>query len=88
MKEAANKICEPIKNTIYRFKKDGGKGTGELWRVAEPMLYNLYSDLSDEERKERIVVLIEQTIKEMYMSDYLKEKKNKRKKKSITPKLS
>ena len=41
----------------------------------EKMVMNLYSDLTDEERKKRIGVIIKKTIDDMLKDEYLKQKR-------------
>jgi len=50
------------------------------------MMYNLYSDLTEQERNEKIAIIILKTIEDMDRIDYLKKNKKKPTKKSVTPK--
>ena len=60
---------------IDRFKQNfQGEGKSKLYRIAEPMLFNLFSDFTDEEREELRSEIVDQTIHEMMMADYLKKK--------------
>jgi len=57
----------------YKQNSAGG-GKSKLYRIAEPMLFNLFSDFTDEEREELRSEIVDQTIHEMMMADYLKKK--------------
>jgi|TARA_B100000959_G_scaffold275721_1_gene329473 hypothetical protein len=50
------------------------------------LLYNLFADLTEQERKEKIADIILKTIEDMDRIDYLKKNKKSSKKKSVTPK--
>ena len=50
------------------------------------MMYNLYSDLTEQERNEKIAIIILKTIEDMDRIDYLNKNKKKPTKKSVTPK--
>ena len=74
-------------NILERIKSDTElKETSNIYQVSEPMMYNLYSDLTEQERNEKIAIIILKTIEDMDRIDYLNKNKKKPKKKSVTPK--
>ena len=46
----------------YYKQHSAGNGKSKLYRIAEPMLFNLFSDLSQKDRDEMIATLINETI--------------------------
>ena len=83
----ADSVCEPLVNRLERIKSDTElKETSNIYQVSEPMMYNLYSDLTEQERNEKIAIIILKTIEDMDRIDYLKKNKKKPTKKSVTPK--
>ena len=86
-KEMADRVCDPLVSEIKHFEtKAELKETISIYRVSEPMLYNLFADLTEQERKEKIADIILKTIEDMDRIDYLKKNKKSSKKKSVTPK--
>jgi hypothetical protein len=74
-------------NRLERIKSNTElKETSNIYQVSEPMMYNLYSDLTEQERNEKIAIIILKTIEDMDRIDYLKKNKKKPTKKSVTPK--
>jgi hypothetical protein len=83
-KEMADRVCDPLVSEIKHFETKAE--TINIYRVSEPMLYNLFADLTEQERKEKIADIILKTIEDMDRIDYLKKNKKSSKKKSVTPK--
>ena len=74
-------------NILERIKSDTElKETSNIYQVSEPMMYNLYSDLTEQERNEKIAIIILKTIEDMDRIDYLNKNKKKPTKKSVTQK--
>mgnify|MGYP000258211964 FL=1 len=74
-------------NILERIKSDTElKETSNIYQVSEPMMYNLYSDLTEQERNEKIAIIILKTIEDMDRIDYLNKNKKKPTKKSVIPK--
>ena len=77
-KEMADRVCDPLVSEIKHFKtKAELKETINIYRVSEPMLYNLFADFTDEERKELLNRKIAQTIIEIEKSEKKKREEEK-----------
>jgi len=64
--EMAKKEMYNISYTVHKLRRAGNfKKTSSLYMISEPMMYNLYADLSDQERENRLFDIIEKTILEM-----------------------
>ena len=83
-KEMADRVCDPLVSEIKHFETKAE--TINIYRVSEPTLYNLFADLTEQERKEKIAIIILKVIEDMDRIDYLKKNKKNSKKKSVTPK--
>ena len=77
-KEMADRVCDPLVSEIKHFEtKAELKETINIYRVSEPMLYNLFADFTDEERKELLNRKIAQTIIEIEKSEKKKREEEK-----------
>ena len=74
-KEMADRVCDPLVSEIKHFETKAE--TINIYRVSEPMLYNLFADFTDEERKELLNRKIAQTIIEIEKSEKKKREEEK-----------
>lgn len=77
---------------INKYKQNSaGEGKSKVYHIAEPMLFNLFSDLTDDEREDLRYEIVDQSMHEMMMIDYLKKKEadsDREKEKAIPSKPS
>ena len=63
----------------YKQNSAGG-GKSKLYRIAEPMLFNLFSDFTDEERKALLKKKVHQILIDMETSGWLEKERDKQNK--------
>lgn len=86
LKKPTNNIWNIFKEKIANYKaKSSHKGRSKIYQIAEPMMYNLFSDLSDLQREELRQELINETLHEMMMKEFLKKKESEKEYKKSNP---
>ena len=83
MKESQSIFLGKIES--YKQNSAGG-GKSKLYRIAEPMLFNLFSDFTDEERKALLKKKIHQILIDMETSGWMEKERDEQNKSTLNSK--